>query len=29
MVIYAVDSIKEIDVIINHFYKYSLVTPFF
>ena len=26
MVIYAVDSIKEVDIIINHFDKYSLVT---
>jgi hypothetical protein len=26
MVIYAVDSFREIDVIINHFDKYSLIT---
>ena len=26
MVIYAVDSIREVDVIINHFDKYSLIT---
>ena len=26
MVIYAVDSIKEVDIIINHFDKYSLLT---
>ena len=26
IVIYAVDSIREIDVIINHFDKYSLIT---